>query len=804
MTDIAMEKGLPINVDAERVLLGAIMLQDSNVGKLGLEVDDFGLEKHRRIYRRMKEMYELGETIDRVTLADQLIRYGELASVDGLTYLTQLDDGLPKVVSIDSYARIVKEKSVLRQTIHRAQHLMNECFTAETSASELLSTAARDLMGLNTFTSKLASETPGSVVDNYTGGIDAFLRPPRGMSCGFTKVDDVLYGLQPETIYVIGADTSVGKAQPLDSLVKTPHGWTAMGDLRVADKLASIDGAPSRVVAIHERGTLPCFRITFQDGRQTYCAGDHLWKIRHTHSGKQEWKTVSTLELQRLVGLPSYKSRIGIPTASGDFGSHAKLPIAPWLLGLLLGDGCITKGTPSFTSADKQIVRRARRILRPLGYSLNPTGRYGYRIARTGGANKKGVSGVMPNGIAEELKALGLFGSDCFSKFIPSSYLEAGRDSRMELLRGLLDSDGTVGKNHALTFSTSSSRLAKGVQLLAWSLGAVATVKPKQPRFRHKGEHKVGALSNTIVITHPDKGAFVSLRRKKVRLKLWKSRRLHRLTVMSVEPDGERTMRCITVSHPTGLYLTNDYVVTHNSSLALQIAFQIANTLIPVLYCSLEMSKEALVRRLISGESGVALHEIMAASADMIDLDRMKATHRRIADLPLYIDDDPYCSALGFGKKIEQHIRQHKIKLAVLDYLQIMDWQGKGSARFKDEREALSFATKQFKQYAKEFGIPIIEVSQLSRTRARSSKDLKPKLRDLHGSSTIEKDADAVMLIYRAELDDPSRKELRGRAELTVAKNRNGPLGTVHMRFLGEYTKFEESDPPEPEGKPEK
>ena len=442
--DLALEKGLPSNVDAERFVLGAILMQDTDVGNLELDPEDFSLEKHRRIFRRMKEMHELGEPIDRVTLANELIRYGELESVDGLSYIVSLDEGLPKIFNLVAYAKIVKEKAVLRQTIFRARQLMNECLVAESPAAEILSGATHDLISLNTFTAPLASATPGGVVEAYAGGIDAFLSPPPGMSTGFAQLDDMIYGLQPATTYVIGADTSVGK-----------------------------------------------------------------------------------------------------------------------------------------------------------------------------------------------------------------------------------------------------------------------------------------------------------------------------------------------------------------SSYSLQLAFQVASAGTPVLYCSLEMSKEALVRRLVSSKAEVALHKIMSGCANLVELHAMKAVHEEIANLPLYLDDDPYCSALTFGKKIEQHIRQHKIKLAVLDQVQLLDWQGKGSTRFRDEREAISFATRQCVQYVKQFGIPIIEVSHLSRNRAtRSTKDLRPKLRDLHGSSSLEKDANTVMFIYRPEMDEPARRELRGRAELLIAKNRDGALGTIHMQFEGKFTRFRETDPP--------
>src|SRR5271167_3740840 len=123
------EKGLPTNLDAERFVLGSILLDDSlYIQAAGtLESDDFSLEKHRRIFSRMGELNERGERIDRVTVANELMRFNELESCDGLSYLVSLDDGLPQILNIDAYIRIVKDKAVLRRIIFAAQHLMNRC-----------------------------------------------------------------------------------------------------------------------------------------------------------------------------------------------------------------------------------------------------------------------------------------------------------------------------------------------------------------------------------------------------------------------------------------------------------------------------------------------------------------------------------------------------------------------------------------------------------------------------------------------------------------------------------------------------
>src|SRR5258708_35203429 len=117
--DITFEKGLPANLDAERFVLGSILVDDSLFIQMAGAIDagDFSLEKHRRIFIRMGELYERGERIDRVTLANELMRQGQLEAVDGLGYLVSLDDGLPQIANLDAYVRIVRGKSLLRRII---------------------------------------------------------------------------------------------------------------------------------------------------------------------------------------------------------------------------------------------------------------------------------------------------------------------------------------------------------------------------------------------------------------------------------------------------------------------------------------------------------------------------------------------------------------------------------------------------------------------------------------------------------------------------------------------------------------
>src|SRR5438552_1084581 len=123
LDNTALEKGLPANIDAERFVLGSVLLDDSRFVEIAgvVERDDFALEKHRRIFARMSELHARGERIDRVTVANELLRCNELESVDGLSYLVSLDDGLPRIPNLDSYINIVREKATLRRIAAAAQ-----------------------------------------------------------------------------------------------------------------------------------------------------------------------------------------------------------------------------------------------------------------------------------------------------------------------------------------------------------------------------------------------------------------------------------------------------------------------------------------------------------------------------------------------------------------------------------------------------------------------------------------------------------------------------------------------------------
>jgi replicative DNA helicase len=213
---VVLEKGLPANLDAERFVLGSILMDDSYFIQTAgtLQPDDFSLEKHRRIFSRMAEVHERGEKIDRVTLANELMSRNQLESCDGLSYLVSLDDGLPQTFNIESYIRIVKDKAILRKIIFASQNLMNRCISSEEEPSQLLAGAEETLLKLGESQVKSGLMSPAQIIDDYQGGLNAFLDPSKrikGISSGFSKLDEMTGGMHAGELIILAARPSMGK-----------------------------------------------------------------------------------------------------------------------------------------------------------------------------------------------------------------------------------------------------------------------------------------------------------------------------------------------------------------------------------------------------------------------------------------------------------------------------------------------------------------------------------------------------------------------------------------------------------------
>ncbi|MCC6391731.1 MAG: replicative DNA helicase [Bryobacterales bacterium] len=214
--DAIFEKGLPANTDAERFVLGSILVDDETFLQVAgiLEPEDFSLEKHRRIFLRMIDLHDRGERLDRVTLANELMKHGQLESVDGLPYLISLDDGIPQISNLESYVRIVKNKALLRRIILQSQRTIDQCLAGNEDPENILARAGDELMKLGENRQGAGLSTPREIIEGYDGGLNAFLDPSKriqGISTGFLKYDEKTGGMRPGELIIIAARPAMGK-----------------------------------------------------------------------------------------------------------------------------------------------------------------------------------------------------------------------------------------------------------------------------------------------------------------------------------------------------------------------------------------------------------------------------------------------------------------------------------------------------------------------------------------------------------------------------------------------------------------
>jgi len=206
---------------------------------------------------------------------------------------------------------------------------------------------------------------------------------------------------------------------------------------------------------------------------------------------------------------------------------------------------------------------------------------------------------------------------------------------------------------------------------------------------------------------------------------------------------------------------------------------------IPLAIFSLEMSKEQLVQRMLCSHARVDAHKVRTGYLATSDWPRLTAAAGKLSEAPIFIDDSPAISVMELRAKARRLKAHHDIKLIILDYLQLM----RGSANIENRQQEISEISRSLKALARELSVPVIAISQLSRA-VEARTDHRPQLSDLRESGAIEQDADVVALLLREEYYSPSA-ENQGKVEVMIAKQRNGPVGSLQLTFIKEYTRFE-------------
>ena len=852
-----LERPLPHSGEAERAILGAIILDNGLVNQAIelLRPEDFYIRAHQFIFRAMIGLSERGAEINPILLGEELRREGALEQTGGLAYVSELTYGLPHFTNLAHYAKIVRDKSLLRQLVKVSNKITSEALEEEDEANLILDHAEQMIFALADERTRQGFAHVKPIADGLLEKVQEMSGRATvitGLPTGFKELDEMTSGLQPADLVIVAARPSMGKCLAFDSEIVTDNGDVATIEevyrarsarlLTLGDDFRFRLTRPSNFV---DDGVKPVFRVTTRLGRVVETTLTHPFL---------------TLDGWRQLGRLKPGDRVAVPRLIDVFGRDEMRECEVKLLAYMLGDGCLRGASPVFT------------VGKPALQDDFESAVAGFGGVETRPANSKDrtfslrVRGTQRrvNPLTLWLKELGVYGCDSRTKFIPRPVSKLRRELIALFLNRLFSTDGwatVLASGQAqIGYASASERLARQVQHLLLRFGVVAALKARSVKYKdsrrpawqlditdqrslrtfideigiHGKEEALGAIMHSLV------GRRHQTNRDLIPVEVWRRisslkgveswsslarraglvghsnihvgrRALSRRRLLALgEPLGSEELRqlaesevywdeIVSIEHvgmkqvydltipETHNFVANDICV-HNTSLALTLAQNSAILTGGVVgVFSLEMSKESLVMRMLCSEGRVDAHRFRGGFLHRDEWARLAGALGTLADTKIFIDDTPGISVLEMRAKARRlAAEQKRLDLLVVDYLQLMS----GSSRRSESRQQeVSQISRELKGLAKELNVPLVALSQLSRA-PEARADHRPQLSDLRESGSIEQDADLVGFIYREEQYNRT-EENAGMAEFIIAKQRNGPTGTVKLAFLKEFTRFE-------------
>jgi phosphate starvation-inducible PhoH-like protein len=416
-----------------------------------------------------------------------------------------------------------------------------------------------------------AGERLGFLPGDLMAKVDPYLRPLFDALHDMLEPDRVTQHLERGVIEVAPLAYMRGRAQPISSMVLTPGGYRPIGNLRVGDLAVGSDGQPTPVIGVYPQGRKAVFRLRAQDGASTLCCGEHLWHV-FTHSDRRREKPGRVLETKDMLGRlrTFHQHRFELPLLSAPVEFEPRdVPMDPYALGLLLGDGCITANTtPTFATRDPQLVTALEEHLEDI--ELVSKGISDHTLRRIHG-HRGGV--IVANPVRALLRELGVDGKNSKTKFIPEPYLHNAAQVRLGVLQGLLDTDGGPvtqrGRTCRIQYTTCSEALRDDVVYLVRSLGGIAYWRTRKAAGRPPG------FANGRPVPHRSDAFILDIRLPAglQPFRLTRKREIYERHgggrpmrfIDSIEPAGEAETVCIQVAAADSLYITDDFLVTHNT-----------------------------------------------------------------------------------------------------------------------------------------------------------------------------------------------------------------------------------------------
>jgi len=458
------------------------------------------------------------------------------------------------------------------------------------------------------------------VFNDLDSVLDDDFRHPIPM--GITGLDRLLKGgLAKGEIGVILAPTGVGKSLSISEPVLTPKGWDIMGNLKVGDKVIGSDGKEQYVLGVYPQGIRPIHKIEFTDETYVNCDEEHLWSVNTLNmrtaktrdkNGKSiyrpnfGYKVVKTIDMVNDIkkrGRYNYRLPVVAPV---EF-EEKEVSIDPYLLGLLLGDGSVCDSGIRISTKDDEMFENIKNLNEHSSYN---------EYFRDDVKTIKVIN--LKTGIKQRLDGYTLLNKKSNNKFIPSDYLYNSLGVRVSLLQGLMDTDGYVSKTGRVQFTTVSEQLSKDIRELVLSLGGTVRINTKIPEYTYNGEKKDGQLAYTVTMSFANGIVPFKLLRKVGRY-YRRTKYVEQKYVKSILYSHDEEAVCIKVSNPDELYVTRDYVLTHNTTVLTKIANTAFNLGYNVLQVFFEDNPKIIQRKHFTIWTGIEPDNLTLHKEDVIE-----------------------------------------------------------------------------------------------------------------------------------------------------------------------------------------
>lgn len=782
----------PQAVELEEAVLGALMIDQEAINTVIdiLQPESFYKPAHQEIYKAIKELFANSQPIDMLTVTQQLRRMGTLEMAGGSMAVSALTTLVNSAANIEFHARVIVEQAIKREMIHIATNIQKEAFDETTDIFDLLDQSQQSIFHISENSIRKNYSTVSNLLRQAITELEQKKHLKDGLTgipSGFSDLDRLTAGFQKSDLIIVAARPAMGKCLGIGTKIVMMDGsLKKVEDIQVGDLLMGDDSTPRKVLSL-ARGREKMYWIRQNKGIDYRVNQSHILSLKRSRNQyKNQNEDILEISVQDFIQKSKkFQSNYKGYKVSVEF-QEKPITIQPYFLGVWLGDE--NSASAEITSTEPEIKEYLYEYAKKLDIPVT------IQILNT---NPNHTCYQLHKDLLREDSYLqkNLFKLKLINaKHIPQNYLINTTQNRLELLAGLIDSNGHYLKDsNGYEITCKDKNLAQDLKYLVDSLGFRSSLTPKKATTKtinYETElYRVRFFGNVDKIP-------VKVERKKARA----CRDSHQnwlQTAIKVEEDKIDDYYGF-VLDGNQRFLLEDMTVTHNTAFSLSL---LRNAAIdfnhPVAFFSLEMSEIQIIMRLISGEAELESDKLKRGTLADYEWQQLRQKTIKLGESPIFIDDTPALSLLELRAKCRRLKAQHDIQMIIVDYLQLMTAGNAKNSPGNREQE-ISTISRGLKSLAKELNVPVIALSQLSRAVETRGGDKKPMLSDLRESGSIEQDADMVIFLYRPEYynitEDMEGNSTKDVGEVIVAKHRNGSLDTVKLRFVGKYTKFENLD----------